>query len=133
MTIFPFSLSRTDVNNQRHSVLIKFPPASGWVAGTNHHLQSLPPPEIQEGASNSILRLKRMNHLLEKLYSNEHSKELPWSLVYILGDELIERRGEEVVTVYANVACPGLRQLWYTFGGAPAASQGNWQQLPWPW
>jgi hypothetical protein len=105
----------------------------GWVAGTNHHLHCQPPVDMQDDASDSILRLKRMQDLIDQLYSSKHSMELPWSLVNILGDEVIERRGEDLVTVYANVACPSLGQLWYTFGGTPAASQGNWQRLPWPW
>jgi hypothetical protein len=119
-----------ECNCQTH---FKIPLNGGWVAGTNHHLACQPPADIQEDASDSILRWKRMEELMEQLFSSDHAMELPWSLVNILGDELIERRGEDLVTVYSNVACPSLGELWYTFGGTPAASQGNWQKLPWPW
>ena len=53
--------------------------------------------------------------------------------IRILADEKIERREGEVVTVYANVACPSGGEIWHTFGGHPAASKGNWQRLEWPW
>jgi hypothetical protein len=109
-------------------------PMSGdWMAGTNHYCHCQPPQDIQDGATNSILRLNRMQELIGQLYAYENSPALPWSLVKILGDEVIERRGGDLATAYANVACPSLGELWYTFGGLPAASQGNWQQLPWPW
>jgi hypothetical protein len=111
----------------------KIPMREDWLAGTNHYCEYQPPSDYQDDASNSILRLNRMQELIDGLKSSGQSQELPWSLVNILGDEVIERRGEDLVTVYANVACPSLGMLWYTFGGAPAASQGNWQQLPWPW
>ena len=45
----------------------------------------------------------------------------------------VEARGERSETVYANVVCPGRREIWYTLGGYPAASAGNWQRIEWPW
>jgi hypothetical protein len=108
-------------------------PSGDWLAGTNHHCRFQAPEDIQTSAGNSILRLERMNELIGNLYTPEKPKQLPWSLVEILGDEIIERRGIDMATAYANVACPARGELWYTFGGLPAASQGNWQRLPWPW
>jgi len=61
------------------------------------------------------------------------SPSLPSDLIRILADDEIERRNEELVTAYANVACPASGEIWYTFGGYPAASAGNWQRLEWPW
>ena len=112
---------------------IKINPQGDWLSGTNHHRQLQAPDNIQANAGDSILRLERLNELLSRMYSQEIENRLPWSLVDILGDDVIERRGADLVTVYANVACPALGELWYTFGGLPAASQGNWQRLPWPW
>jgi hypothetical protein len=51
----------------------------------------------------------------------------------ILADEGVEVREGEIVTAYSNLACPATGEVWYTFGGYPAASQGNWQMLEWPW
>jgi hypothetical protein len=51
----------------------------------------------------------------------------------LLADSEVEVRDKEYGTVYASVACPGERRVWYTFGGYPAASSGAWQQLKWPW
>jgi hypothetical protein len=104
-----------------------------WIAGTNHYRHCQPPQAIQDGTANSVLRLKRLEELMAQLYTPHKSIPLPGSLIRVLGDEVIESRGVDLATAYANVACPGLGQLWYTFGGLPAASQGNWQRLPWPW
>ena len=111
----------------------KIEPQSDWLAGTNHHCRCQAPEDIQASAGNSILRLERLNELVSRLYTQDTPNRLPWSLVEILGDDVIERRGSDFATAYANVACPALGKLWYTFGGLPAASQGNWQRLPWPW
>jgi hypothetical protein len=54
-------------------------------------------------------------------------------MIRIMADDAIERRDPEFATVYANVACPASGEIWYTFGGYPAASAGNWQRLAWPW
>ncbi len=54
-------------------------------------------------------------------------------LVAALADDEIERRDDTFATVYSNVACPATGEIWYTFGGWPAASVGNWQVVPWPW
>ena len=54
-------------------------------------------------------------------------------LIPILADDDIERGSGHTVTVYANVACPAMGRLWYTFGGYPAASHGCWEYLAWPW
>jgi len=59
--------------------------------------------------------------------------DLPWALVRVLADPEVEGRGEDSGTVYANVVCPSAGEVWYTLGGYPAASQGNWQRLEWPW
>jgi predicted choloylglycine hydrolase len=111
----------------------KICPQGDWLAGTNHHCHIQAPQDIQASADNSILRLERLNELISGLYSRQMPKQLPWSLVEFLGDEIIERRATDFATAYANVACPALGELWYTFGGVPAASQGNWQRLRWPW
>lgn len=50
----------------------------------------------------------------------------------LLADAEVEQRGSEFGTVYSAVACPGTGELWYTFGGYPAASRGDWRPLPWP-
>jgi hypothetical protein len=58
---------------------------------------------------------------------------LPADLIAILADEKVEVQGDNFGTVYANIACPSLNQVWHTFGGFPAASKGNWQSIDWPW
>jgi len=55
------------------------------------------------------------------------------ALARILADDSIEARNGPTLTVYANVACPSTGEIWHTFGGCPAASQGNWQRMAWPW
>jgi hypothetical protein len=74
-----------------------------------------------------------MQELVEALYTAPRPPSLPRDLIRILADDEIETRNEELATAYANVACPTSGESWYTFGGYPAASGGNWQRLEWPW
>jgi len=54
-------------------------------------------------------------------------------LIALLADGKVEVQGDDFGTVYANIACPGITQVWHTLGGFPAASMGNWQCIDWPW
>jgi hypothetical protein len=74
-----------------------------------------------------------MEGLVRALTLSQTPANLPADLIRILADDEIERRESKLVTAYANVACPYSGEIWYTFGGYPAASQGNWQRLAWPW
>jgi hypothetical protein len=58
---------------------------------------------------------------------------LPTDLIAILADGEVEVQDDNFGTVYANIACPCIKQVWYTLGGFPAASKGNWQAIDWPW
>ena len=70
---------------------------------------------------------------MQSLPASQPPSNLPADLIRILADEGIERRETDLVTVYSNMACPSTGEIWYTFGGYPAASQGAWQRLKWPW
>ena len=101
---------------------------NGFLAGTNHY-QSLPtpqPPSVYAPAS--VARLEKMTHLLAKLRPSPGPK----GLIRILADPGVEQHQEDYGTVYANLCSTTARQLWFTFGGYPAASRGNWQKMPWP-
>jgi len=74
-----------------------------------------------------------METLVESLASQGGLGSPAKELVQILADDGIEARSGEIVTAYSNVACPNTQEIWYTFGGYPAASHGNWQKLEWPW
>ena len=74
-----------------------------------------------------------MENLMQRLSASQTRPNLLADLIRILADDEIERRDKKVMTVYSNVACPNTGEIWYTFGGYPAASQGNWQRLEWPW
>jgi hypothetical protein len=108
---------------------IRRPVEASWVVGTNHPCV-LVDPVPDDG---SLSRHERMAVLATDLHLRELPAKPPGDLVAILADAAVERRGPGVTTVYAAVACPSTGELWFTFGGAPAASQGVWQQLPWPW
>jgi hypothetical protein len=109
-------------------------PSEGWIVGTNHYCacedRTL---GEDEGSVSTLKRFRRMEELVEALCTAPRPPSLPGDLIRILADDEIERRNEELVTVYANVACPTSGEIWYTFGGYPAASAGNWQRLEWPW
>lgn len=110
-------------------------PIDGWIVGTNHYCacEDLSLTDEDEKPMGTLGRFKQMQTLLQKLSASQVPPNLPSDLIRILADDQIERRYEQVVTVYSNVACPGMGEIWYTFGGYPAASQGNWQRLEWPW
>lgn len=101
---------------------------SGSLAGTNHY-QNLPtpqPPSVYAPAS--VARLETMSNRLAKLPDSPE----PEDLIGILADPGVEQHQEDYGTVYANLCSTTSRQLWFTFGGFPAASRGNWQKIPWP-
>ena len=109
-------------------------PSENWIVGTNHYcVCPVPALPAEEQASTTSSRFRRMEHLVQMMYASPTAPHLPTDLMRILADDAIEMRGTEFATVYANVACPSRGEIWYTFGGYPAASAGNWQQLAWPW
>jgi len=109
-------------------------PTGGWIVGTNHYCacEDLSLGD-DEGSKSTVSRFKRMEHLMQALSASEAAPNLPADLIKILADDQVERRGKPMFTVYANVACPSSGEIWYTFGGYPAASQGSWHRLEWPW
>jgi hypothetical protein len=108
--------------------------SEGWIVGTNHCCvcpdQALP---AEEQTSSTLSRFRRIEYLVQMLYAAPTSPHMPADLIRMLADDAIESRGAEFATAYANVACPSGGEIWYTFGGYPAASEGNWQRLEWPW
>ena len=109
-------------------------PSEDKLVGTNHFCMREDPDGPLETTSLSTLsRFRRLETLLEPICRRPTGHNLPTELIQILADDEVERRGETFATAYANVACPHTGKIWYTFGGYPAASNGNWQRLEWPW
>ncbi len=110
-------------------------PSNGWIVGTNHFCACEDPTlgPADNAPLGTLSRFSRVENLIQTLSSSPTSPDLPIDLIHILADDEVERRGKQIVTVYSNVACPTTGEIWYTFGGYPAASQGNWQKLEWPW
>jgi hypothetical protein len=107
----------------------KHPPNGEWLVGTNHYCTFQMNPD--RGSSGS--RYDRVEELIKALYIQPDKVSFPSDLIAILADAKVEAQEENYGTVYANIACPGTRQVWHTFGGFPAASKGDWQQIDWPW
>jgi hypothetical protein len=110
-------------------------PSNGWIVGTNHFCtcEDLALTEADRGPLGTLSRFAQMEDLVQALFASQTPPNLPADLVQILADDAIERRDGQLITVYSNVACPSTGELWYTLGGYPAASRGNWQKLEWPW
>jgi hypothetical protein len=113
-------------------------PSNGWIVGTNHYCacKDLTLGDAADEPLGTLSRFEQMEYLVQTLSASQTPPNLPADLIQILADDAIERRDrrdQQVVTVYSNVACPSTGELWYTFGGYPAASRGNWRQLEWPW
>lgn len=113
-------------------------PDGDWIVGTNHFIacEDLTldlAKEAEAGATSTLSRFRRMDNLVGELVTAPTPPSLPADLIRILADDEIERRSQDLVTVYSNVVCPASGEICYTFGGYPAASAGNWQRLAWPW
>jgi hypothetical protein len=109
-------------------------PSQGRLVGTNHYCTCEDPDgPLEDKPLSTLGRYVRLEKLLGKLYGRPSNHDLPAELIQILGDDEVERRDETFATAYSNVACPWTGEIWYTFGGYPAASRGNWQRLAWPW
>jgi len=104
-----------------------------WIIATNHAVLAHEPGKLKQPHEGSHARYERVEKLLRARSSRLKEPDVPTNLIRILADPGVEQRGAEYGTVYANIACPSKRLIWYTFGGYPAASQGDWQQLDWPW
>ncbi len=106
-----------------------------WIAGTNHPVtqRTTDVPNAPHPPSPSQRRLARLETLAQGLFARDDALTMPWDLIQILADDGVEKRDKDYGTVYANVACPNQRWLWYTLGGYPAASAGAWRALAWPW
>lgn len=101
------------------------------LVGTNHFCMIEDPDgPLEQTPLSTLSRFLRLEQMLASLPSKP---DLPGDLIRMLADDEIERRGETFATAYANVACPHTGEIWYTFGGYPAASAGNWGMLDWPW
>jgi hypothetical protein len=104
-------------------------PVGPWLAGANHAC-ALDEPGEHAGSRS---RQSRMEEMAADLQVRGPEARLPQDLIAILADDAVERRGDRFATAYATVACPGTGELWFTFGGTPAASRGRWSPLAWPW
>jgi len=104
-----------------------------WIAGTNHYCTDVGEQEQDDIYIRSVSRLKRVDTLLHRLWAQGKTIDTYKELRHILADAGVEARGEEHFTVFANVVCPSQGEIWYTFGGYPAASAGRWHRLAWPW
>ena len=103
-----------------------------WTAGTNHYHENDFRSGSHDDYSRSVARLNRVNDLIKDIGTPEPSY-IYMELRKVMADDMVEARGDEYFTVYSNIVCPAEGEIRYTFGGYPAASNGNWQKLPWPW
>ena len=107
---------------------------SEYLVRTNHALV------IPDGTTNeddrplnTRRRYRRLDNLLSKRYSQGGNGPSKAELIGFLADDEVERRGKDFATAYSVVACPALKNIWYTLGGYPAASAGRWQTVKWAW
>ena len=104
-----------------------------WNVATNHAVLSHEAGRLERPQEGSHARYERVEKLLRTRSSRLKEPDITTDLIRILADPGVEQRSEGYGTVYANIACPSERLIWYTFGGYPAASRGDWHQLDWPW
>lgn len=97
--------------------------------GTNHYRAF----QVNTNSQSSVARYARLEELLKVLFTQPDHVSLPTDLVAFLADGEVEVQDDNFGTVYANIACPCIKQALYTLGGFPAVSKGNWQAIDWPW
>lgn len=107
----------------------KHTPKGKWLVGTNHYRAF----QANTNSQSTLARYARLEELLQVLYTQPDHVSRPADLIALLADGEVEAQDDSFGTVYANIACPGMKQVWHTFGGFPAASKGNWQYVEWPW
>ena len=96
-----------------------------WIAGTNHRRGAA------SAAPGSQSRLEALTRNAAQLHRRRGP--IAQDLIQLLADPEVEQRAEFSGTVYSVVACPESGELHFTFGGFPAATQGRWAKLGWPW
>lgn len=122
-----------ECSGQRH---VRREPVAGWLIAPNTYgaLSDSVPDGAGDDADEGARRFRRLRRLLE----DRPPAMLPDDLINLLADPGVEASSEGdgatgFGTVYANVACLSLGEVWYAAGGFPAASAGSWQRVPWPW
>ncbi len=98
-----------------------------FLVGTNHYTQ--PPYENSShpDRADSLSRYQRLEILLRPFCTGGQTAGFT-SLKAVLADSGVEKCQPDYGTVYANLYCPENGELWYTFGGYPAASLGRWSE-----
>ncbi len=127
-----YECSRTDFRKRY--------PVEGWIVGTNHTCEAAIVTSTEDDYQplSTHSRYKRLEVLAEAIFSRHPPGSsplgsLPGELIDLLADDEVEARRGEIQTAYSCVACPATTDIWYTFGGYPSASRGDWQRLEWPW
>jgi hypothetical protein len=107
----------------------------GPIVATNHACArgDFPFQSADREPFGTLSRYEKMTRLVDAFSPAGPNQDVSAGLIRILADDEIERRDDAMATVYANVACPSSGEIWYTFGGHPAASRGNWRKIDWPW
>ena len=99
-----------------------------YLLATNHRIGA-----SESNASAAEESVSRYHLAQSRLLSLQSQPQLSHTdLIAILASEGIERR-DRLCTVFSNVVCLNQKRVWYTFGGYPAASHGDWQEITWPW
>lgn len=78
--------------------------------------------------STSWKRYKRMQELTASKYPVNID-----DFINILSDAEVEQRGIYEGTFQSVIAAPALKEIWLACDAYPAASQGTYQKVPWPW
>jgi hypothetical protein len=109
-------------------------PLSGWIVAANHRsARTDADPPVDHRRLGTGARYRPGCQLVAALCTAVPPADIPRALRQVLPDDEIEDRGLDLATAYSCVACPSTREIWYAFGGQPAASHCSCQRLAWPW
>jgi len=102
---------------------LRWPDSGASLPGTNHRYGE------QHPSPGSAHRLQRIHQLLGLPTADPPLHRLRT----LLADPEVEQNEDGSGTVFSAIACPATGEIWFTFGGYPAASHGRWEPVPWPW
>lgn len=104
-----------------------------WVCAANHYCTPGASSLVGQPEERSLMRQRRAEERVASLGAGGHPISLPDDLISILADPGVEQQRLNFATAYSCVARPATGDIWFTFGGYPAASRGNWAKIPALW
>jgi len=128
LTVIDGKTNEAEIFECSRSTYRRVPAIEQTLYATNHAQSKYMQGTFQSPTSGSLRRLARLKELV-----TQHMPYRLEDMIHILSDPDIEQREEWSGTIQALIACPSYRKFWFATGYYPAASQGRFISISWPW